>query len=116
MDDRKKCENIEVDNQESRITWHQNFLPGIWNISISSSSFMDKTQKPAITTNDESIMFKHLKWTAIGTIRFKYNWNEANEQGTNRSDLLMINSYQGSTPSKQSMIAKSLQPNEQENT
>ena len=44
MTETQNCENIKVDNQESRITWHQNFLPGIWSISISSSSFMDKTQ------------------------------------------------------------------------
>ncbi len=80
MTETQNCENIKVDNQESRITWHQNFLPGIWSISISSSSFMDKTQKPVIATNDEFIMFKHLKWTAIGTNRFKYNWNEPNEE------------------------------------
>jgi len=114
MTETQNCENIKVDNQESRSTWHQNFLPGIWSISISSSSFMDKTQSisyckkwwihnvqaPEMNSYWNKQIQVQLKWTKWRQIEVIYLWSTHT---------------QGSMPSKQSMIAKSKQPDEHEN-
>ncbi len=112
MTETQNCENIKVDNQESRITWHQNFLPGIWSISISSSSFMDKTQKSYCNKwwiHNVQAPEMNSYWNKQIQVQLKWNkW---------RIEVIYLwsNHTQGSMPSKQSMIAESKQPDEHEN-
>jgi hypothetical protein len=73
MTETQNCKNIKVDNQESRLpdirTSYQEFEALAYPVVHS----WIKLNQSAIAKNDEFIMFKHLKGTAIGTNRFKYN-------------------------------------------